>query len=104
MAMSRFTGSLCRNTGRSVRTSLGGALRTAALAVVAAAMCVLGDARAEGDASVTTDATDYAPGTTAYVTGAGFEAGETVTCEVAHTDGTGDHDPWDVTADDGGAF
>ncbi len=55
--------------------------------------------------SVTTDKEDYAPGSTATITGTDFEPGETVEIEVLHNDGTpntgGGHDPWFVT--DGGA-
>ena len=58
----------------------------------------------EDTASITTDLDDYAPGSTAYITGENFEPGETVELEILHTDGTpntgGGHEPWQVT--DGG--
>jgi hypothetical protein len=58
-------------------------------------------------ATVQTDRPDYAPGEMAVITGAGFQAGETVTLQVVHIDGTPEggagHDPWDWIADaDGG--
>src|SRR5262245_53228919 len=37
------------------------------------------DAGAAESATVQTDQTDYAPGSTVYITGSGFQAGETVT-------------------------
>src|SRR6266511_3826987 len=59
-------------------------------------------------ATVSTDQADYPPGSTAYITGSGFLAGETVQCQVLHADGTpstgADHDPWPVVADDAGGF
>src|SRR6266446_5518092 len=65
---------------------------------------------AQSAAWVTTDAPDYPPGSTVYITGGGFAAGETVTCQVLHIPDTGDnntstaHQPWTVTADDAGNF
>ncbi|MEI6675227.1 MAG: invasin domain 3-containing protein [Verrucomicrobiota bacterium] len=60
------------------------------------------------DPSVTTDKTDYAPGSTADITGAGFQANETVEVQVFNltnpTDIGTEHDPWSVTADDNGNF
>jgi len=59
-------------------------------------------------AEVTTDQTDYAPGTTALISGSGFSAGESVVLQVLHSDGTPgdgeDHEPWSVQADAAGAF
>jgi protocatechuate 3,4-dioxygenase beta subunit len=59
---------------------------------------------AEDLPSVSTDKEDYAPGSTATITGTDFEPGETIELEVLHNDGTpntgGGHDPWLVT--DGG--
>ena len=56
---------------------------------------------AEDIATVTTDLDDYAPGSTATITGENFEPGETVELEILHTDDTpntgGGHDPWQVT-------
>src|SRR5437764_110863 len=60
------------------------------------------EARMLLSASVWTDKLDYAPGSTAILTGSGFQFGETVNLQVLHTDGTpspGDA-PWTVT--DGG--
>ncbi|POA16737.1 hypothetical protein C1886_25645, partial [Pseudomonas sp. FW300-N1A1] len=69
--------------------------------------------------TVTTDLSDYAPGSTAIITASGFAAGSTVALEVEHATGAGadnlwgtsddvldtntgeGHDPWYVT--DGGA-
>ncbi|MFE3872532.1 beta strand repeat-containing protein, partial [Flavobacterium sp. ZS1P70] len=53
-----------------------------------------------GQATLTSDKEDYAPGTTATFTGNGFQLGETVTFLVLHYDGTSDsgadHQPWTV--------
>jgi hypothetical protein len=58
-------------------------------------------------AAVSTDRTDYGPGSTAVITGAGFDPNETVNLQVVHTD-TGaaavGPTPWTVTADVSGAF
>ncbi|TRX33260.1 HYR domain-containing protein [Flavobacterium sp. ZT3R18] len=58
--------------------------------------------------TLTSDQSDYIPGTTATLTGSGFQAGELVTLIVLHADGTPatgtDHDPWIVTADINGDF
>src|ERR1044071_6188121 len=57
---------------------------------------------------VTTDAADYPPGRTVYISGGGFAAGETATCEVLHIADSGDnntstaHQPWTAVADDSG--
>jgi len=58
--------------------------------------------------TLTSDAADYAPGTTATLTGSGFLSGESVKMQVLHADyhegdpiGE-DHEPWYVTADDNG--
>jgi WD40 repeat protein len=57
---------------------------------------------------VRTDKADYAPGTTARITGAGFGAGETVVLQVGHADGTpdsgADHEPWSAIADASGGY
>lgn len=62
----------------------------------------------EAKATVMTDQSDYAPGTTATISGFGFQAGETITLQVLHDDGTSDggadHQPWTVTADPLGDF
>src|SRR6266446_3735300 len=65
-------------------------------------------ALAQSAAWVTTDAPDYPPGGTVYITGGGFGTNEIVTCQVLHIPDTGDnntstnHQPWTVTADDAG--
>src|ERR1051325_9198672 len=64
-------------------------------------------AKAFSQAFVHTDQQDYAPGSTVYITGSGFNANETVTLQVLHV-GDGDdemsasHQPWTITADAGG--
>ena len=56
-------------------------------------------------ATITTDQPDYAPGSTAYITGTGWQPGETVTLQVLHDPTGGDdltdpsHLPWTVVAD-----
>ncbi|MGL6338657.1 MAG: DUF4347 domain-containing protein, partial [Waterburya sp.] len=54
--------------------------------------------------SVTTDKQDYAPGSTAKISGDNFQPGETIELQVLHNDNVpntgGGHDPWQVT--DGG--
>ncbi len=58
--------------------------------------------------TLTSDQTDYAPGTTAVLTGSGFVPGESVTLQVLHADGTpstgSDHYPWTVAANNSGSF
>ncbi len=58
--------------------------------------------------TLASDHSDYAPGTEAGISGAGFKAGEIVTVQVLHADGkpaTGeDHEPWTTTADASGAI
>jgi len=59
--------------------------------------------------TITTDQSDYAPGSTVHFTGNGFQADEAVILQVVHADGSGDnseatHQPWDVTADSSGNF
>ena len=59
-------------------------------------------------ATIATDALDYPPGSTAIITGAGFQPGETVTLQVLHyptccDDSTSaSHQPWRVVADASG--
>src|SRR5438445_7799672 len=70
-------------------------------------LCV--SAWAETVPTVTTDQSDYAPGSTAQIAGWGFHANETVTLQVVHTDTTADlsdpdHQPWPVTTDANGSF
>ncbi len=58
-------------------------------------------------AEVTTDKSDYPPGSTVQIAGSGFLANEIVHCEVDHVDGldTGaGHEHWEVTADGSGNF
>ncbi|TMQ74046.1 MAG: hypothetical protein E6K81_01615, partial [Candidatus Eisenbacteria bacterium] len=58
--------------------------------------------------TLTSDQPDYAPGTMATLTGAGFAPGESVVVVVHHADATpdsgADHEPWTVLADDAGGF
>ena len=65
-------------------------------------------ALAQTNAIVITDQSDYAPGSTATITGAGFQAGETVQLQVLRIDideNSGpEHDPWTVLADGDGNF
>src|SRR5258706_1892879 len=78
------------------------------LLLVCLGMVVL--ARAQGTATLSSDQTDYAPGSTATLTGSGFQAGETVTLQVLHDPTGGDdatspaHQPWTVAADSSGNF
>ena len=59
-------------------------------------------------ATVTTDQPDYPPGSTAQITGEGFQPGEIVELQVANItflEDIGDeHLPWQVTADENGAL
>ncbi|MCI0588596.1 MAG: hypothetical protein L0323_17330, partial [Planctomycetes bacterium] len=92
---------------RSSRKS--GSTRWARLGVALfSALVLVGMARAQGSATLTSDQLDYPPGATATLTGAGFWAGETVTVQVVHADGDppsgAQHDPWDVVAGPGGGF
>lgn len=58
--------------------------------------------------SVSTDYADYAPGDTVVITGSGFDANDTITLLVAHSDGTpvggAGHDPFAVISDESGNF
>lgn len=58
--------------------------------------------------TLTSDKTDYAPGTIAVLTGSGFVPHEIVTLLVVHADGSpstgADHDPWVVAANRLGRF
>ena len=59
-------------------------------------------------ATIATDALDYPPGSTAIITGSGWQPGETVTLQVLHDPTGGDdatspaHQPWTVVADASG--
>lgn len=59
-------------------------------------------------AYVNTDQADYAPGSTVFITGGGFDPGENVSVQVVHADGSGTndpvHQPWTVVADTNGTF
>ena len=61
-------------------------------------------------ATLTSDSADYHPGSTATLTGTGFQPGETVKMQVLHADYQpgdsigADHEPWYVTADSAGGF
>src|SRR5437016_2854950 len=80
------------------------------LLMLGACMCVLLTLTRTAAATVTTDEADYAPGSTAYITGSGFLAGETVQLQVLHTTTPNDdatspaHQPWQVSADTQGNF
>lgn len=58
--------------------------------------------------TVTTDQSDYAPGSTVVITGTGFAPNETVQLQVLNvtnpTDTGDEHTPWNVTADANGSF
>jgi Invasin, domain 3/Bacterial Ig-like domain (group 3) len=59
-------------------------------------------------AGVTTDQTDYAPGSSVQITGSGFAPGENVQLQVVNLTNPSDtgpeHDPWTVTSDINGNF
>jgi len=63
---------------------------------------------AQTNATVTTDQSDYPPGSTVNITGSGFAPGETVQLQVlnitAPNDVGNEHAPWTVTADTNGNF
>src|SRR2546425_1149983 len=95
---------------KAIFAMLAGGLMVSALAFVAVkvwAACDYGSP-APTLPYVCTDADDYLPGTTAKISGVGFQAGETVQLQVLHADGTPatgkDHEPWDVVADSNGAL
>ena len=64
----------------------------------------------KGQATVKTDLDDYPPGSTAIITGTGFQPGEVVELHVHHAVGDSlgtdpqNHQPWFVTADSLGGF
>src|SRR5438093_1860485 len=80
------------------------------IASVAALISALAFSSSALAATLTSDQADYAPGSTAYITGSGFAQGETVQCQVLHIPDSGDnntspaHLPWPVTADAAGNF
>src|SRR5437867_3479806 len=82
-------------------------MRTPLMVVLAALFitCTAGGAVAQ---TLTSDQPDYAPGTTATLTGAGFAPSESVVVVVHHADASPDsgaeHEPWTVVADENGGF
>lgn len=64
--------------------------------------------KVQGQATIQTDLLDYPPGSTAIITGTGFQPGETVTLQVLHTvgDSLGTdpqyHQPFTAIADGSG--
>jgi hypothetical protein len=64
--------------------------------------------KAQGQATIKTDLLDYPPGSTAIITGTGFQPGETVTMQVVHVDGDSlgtdpsYHQPFTAIADGSG--
>src|SRR5882724_7358831 len=94
--------------GRPAPTHAGGYF----LALLFAFCALLAPASAQdatnSTASVTTDQSDYAPGSTVYITGTGFAPSEIVQCQVLTLTQPNDdltspaHQPWTVTADDAG--
>ena len=64
--------------------------------------------RAQAQPSIATDQADYPPGSTVTITGSGFQAGESVQCQVLRIDideNAGfEHDPWQFAADADGNF
>src|SRR6266516_1997465 len=76
----------------------------------ALALCTMavGFALPASAATGTVNKADYQPGELVYITGSGFQGGETVSVIVLHADGTpstgNDHLPWTVTANASGGF
>jgi len=68
----------------------------------------VGSAPAQTQPSVTTDQPDYAPQSTAHISGAGFQPGEIVRLQVLRIDldenAGAEHHPWRVTASADGDF
>ena len=64
--------------------------------------------KVQGQATIQTDLLDYPPGSTAIITGSGFQPGETVTLQVVHVDGDSlgtdpqYHQPFTTVADASG--
>ena len=88
--------------------TLGVALSAVTKWLAATSLALVTGGSLAAQATLTSDQADYQPGTTATLTGAGFEAGESVRLQVLHDDGTpgtgADHDPWYVDADASGGF
>jgi len=76
--------------------------------IAAIALAALGAATALAQPSVAVDQPDYHPFSTVYIAGAGFQAGETVLCQILRIDiddnSGSEHQPWQVTADAAGNF
>jgi len=76
--------------------------------IAAIALAALGAATALAQPSVAVDQPDYHPFSTVYIAGAGFQAGETVQCQILRIDiddnSGSEHQPWQVTADAVGNF
>src|SRR5262245_19878772 len=93
--------------GQTTRAAGSAAFWTHRYAVIGAALLLSFSAAAFG-ATLTSDASDYAPGDPATLTGAGFQPLEEVVIQVLHVDETGNegenHDTWTVTADELGGF
>ena len=83
-------------------------MKKAAFYLLALMACLLAGGKAYAQATVTTDQSDYPPGSTVNITGSGFAPGETVQLQVLNvtdpTDTGPEHDPWTVTADTNGNF
>ena len=92
-------GYICTNRGRLAHQFLAWCAP-----IFAFLMLAQGAARA---ATVVTDQEDYPPFSVVYITGAGFQAGETVSnqvVQVAGPDAGAAYDPWGVVADSNGGF
>src|SRR5438128_1814451 len=90
------------------RTSWIGAHSACALTLLPLMAIAL--AQSAQAATVTTDKTDYPPGSLVTITGSDFGSGETVRVQVLHVGGALDndtsavHQPWEVGADADGSF
>ena len=95
-----------RAVAKTTTGSLGHSMRLASTILLLALGAT--SALAQTNTTVITDQSDYAPGSTATITGAGFQAGETVQLQVLRIDideNSGpEHDPWTVLADGDGNF
>ncbi len=70
--------------------------------LMSVALLLVGASNGLAQPTVTTDKSDYAPGSTVSITGAGFQPGETVTCQVTNLTNPSaagpEYDPWNVIA------
>ena len=77
-------------------------------AALALSLAFRGEAGAQMQPSVATDQADYSPGSIVSISGTGFQPGETVRLQVLRIDVDSndgpEHLPWEVGADDSGAF